>query len=50
MQLGRKLAEGFAVDSEADALEQPDVENASEPRPTVQVVTAIEHVELPARV
>jgi hypothetical protein len=44
MQLGRKLAEGFASDPEADEVEQPvavvAVEERSEP----------EAVELPARV
>jgi len=45
MQLGRKLSEGFAVDLEADALEQPPAE-----APAVEVRTDLEHTEQPARV
>lgn len=45
MQLGRKLSEGFAVDLEADVLEQPPVEV-----PTVDVRVDVEQVEQPARV
>lgn len=45
MQLGRKLSEGFAVDLEADALEQPPVDAA-----TVEVRVDLEQVEQPARV
>ena len=47
MQLGRKLSEGFAVDLEADVLEQPPVE-----APVVDVVAAaeVEQVEQPVRV
>lgn len=42
MQLGRKLADGYASDPEADAVEQPVAvsEERSEPEP----------VELPVRV
>jgi hypothetical protein len=45
MQLGRKLSEGFAVDLEADVLEQPLVEAR-----TVEVKVDLEQVEQPARV
>jgi hypothetical protein len=45
MQLGRKLSEGFAVDLEADVLEQPSVEAH-----TVEVQVDIDQVEQPARV
>ncbi|MBN9096628.1 MULTISPECIES: hypothetical protein [unclassified Pseudonocardia] len=45
MQLGRKLSEGFAVDLEADVLEQPPVEAR-----TVEVKVDLEQVEQPARV
>ncbi len=45
MQLGRKLSEGFAVDLEADVVEQPPVQ-----APTVDVVAEVELVEQPARV
>lgn len=45
MQLGRKLSEGFAVDLEADVLEQPPVEAA-----TVEAPVELEQVEQPARV
>jgi hypothetical protein len=42
MQLGRKLAEGYAVDPEADEVAPPVVEAAAEPR--VEVETATEPV------
>ena len=45
MQLGRKLSEGFAVDLEADALEQPPVDVR-----TVEVQVDLEQVEQPARI
>ena len=40
MQLGRKLAEGYASDPEADEIEQPVVaaEERSEPEPVEQPV------------
>ena len=44
MQLGRKLAEGYASDPEADEVEQPVVVIAAEERPETDAV------ELPARV
>lgn len=44
MQLGRKLAEGYALDPEAGEVEQPVVDTAAEERPEP------EHVEQPVRV
>ena len=44
MQLGRKIAEGYAADPEADELEQPVAERAPEPR------VEVEQSEQPARV
>jgi hypothetical protein len=44
MQLGRKLAEGYALDPEADEAEQPVVDRVAEERPEP------EHVEQPVRV
>jgi hypothetical protein len=38
MQLGRKLAEGYAVDSEADEIAPPVVEASAEPRVEVETV------------
>ncbi len=39
MQLGRKLAEGYAVDREADEISPPVVEASAEPRVEVEAAT-----------